>query len=115
MSRYIEADELEAFFAHARRNIDKKQPDFFTRDSLLLNAEQMTHSMPTADVQKVKHGKWIKIPSATHKDICFYDCSLCKHSLRKETDKALVDYIEWNGGVNLYCPHCGAKMDGDDK
>lgn len=66
-------------------------------------------SLPTADVQTVKHGRWI--------DCTFYDpyeksweqnyefkCSNCGHMI----------YSKPNDD-NLFCGHCGARMDGDTK
>lgn len=64
-------------------------------------------NVPSADVQPVKHGKWI--------DCTFYDpceksweqeyefkCSNCEHKIyNKPSDN------------NLFCGHCSARMDGD--
>ena len=79
------------------------------------STDQKLESAKPADVQEVKHGKWIKVPSATHKDLYWYDCSICKASCGERSYKGLFETIEWNGGITLYCPHCGAKMDGDEK
>ena len=52
---------------------------------------------PTADVQEVRHGKWIK-----SKHIKFgneFKCLFCDYSY-------FTDDMEYN-----FCPHCGAKMD----
>ena len=49
-------------------------------------------SQPTADVQKVKHGKWKKNGNGR-------DCSECDFKYYA------------NGGLFNYCPKCGAKMD----
>lgn len=50
---------------------------------------------PTADVEEVKHGKWKDHPY-------FYHCELCNKWLDIEQGTADMNY----------CPHCGAKMDG---
>lgn len=51
---------------------------------------------PTADVQEVKHGKWAIIHSRE-----YLVCSNCTLA------------CAFNGYVYKYCPHCGAKMDGE--
>ena len=50
--------------------------------------------MPTADVQPVKHGRWIDTGSGQ-------ECSICKE----------IQYGYDTG--RHYCPNCGARMDGD--
>ena len=49
--------------------------------------------MPTADVVEVKHGEW-----KWDERFSDYTCSLCHN---------------WDLTTPNYCPHCGAKMDGD--
>ena len=56
--------------------------------------------LPTID--PVKHGHWIEVDEGytwggTH--IVEYECSLCK------------EIVKWH--KYPYCPHCGAKMDGE--
>lgn len=53
---------------------------------------------PAADVQEVRHGRWI---DTNHCDYSV-QCSECGSSLSSE----LLGYD--------YCPKCGAKMDGGD-
>ena len=48
-----------------------------------------------ADVQPVKHGKWIGVDYDT-----YFECSECKHM------------TDWQ--LYKYCPYCGARMDGDE-
>ncbi len=48
--------------------------------------------VPTADVVEVKHGEWIDRDEKTW-------CSLCGKSNKQYKPP--------------YCPHCGAKMDGE--
>ena len=54
----------------------------------------MIRKRPTADVEPVKHGKWMCVDTDAEQ---FFLCSRCK---KKE-------YWESN-----YCPGCGAKKDG---
>lgn len=64
------------------------------REALTLSSRGI-RKIPAADVAPVRHGQW-NVYSA--KD-CLYTCSVCHHLPALETP---------------YCPHCGAKMDGDN-
>lgn len=66
---------------------------------------QIIHRLPSADVQPVKHGKWIdihgwcKMHNSKPSGIGFYYwCSECEKAEPKISD---------------YCPNCGARMNGD--
>lgn len=59
----------------------------------------------TADVVEVKHGKWYRHTKKEQGDTCFH-CSVCEKM-------ALSDCLIWE--LTDYCPHCGAKMDGQRK
>lgn len=61
--------------------------------------EEAIDAAPTADVVPVVHGWW----NATE------TCSLCGE---KSTEG--LDATTWNYWLPNYCPHCGAKMDGDE-
>lgn len=50
---------------------------------------------PTADVQKVKHGKWVPVYNAYRTE---YLCDNCQMGVRQYQDQP-------------YCSECGAKMD----
>ena len=57
-------------------------------------------SFPVADVQPVKHGRWIdKNPQDKYDPRCI--CSVCGS-------------VEFPLSRHKYCPNCGAKMDGGD-
>lgn len=51
--------------------------------------------MPTIEAEPVKHAKLILLNDDMNN---YYVCSNCKHDV--------------DGWIN-YCPHCGAKMDGE--
>lgn len=91
MARYIDADiALE------------KMKIWHTRERLI----DCVRNTPTADVQEVRHGKWIGYPSITISkrrrtiQSIIYKCSCCGKS---------------NGRAEpLYCKNCGALMDGKE-
>ena len=69
----------------------------------------ITNTIPTADVQEVRHGKWKYDPNAVDFGIGGWICSCCS---------ARNNNLAWNNrkinphvfaGSN-YCPNCGAKM-----
>ena len=56
----------------------------------------MIEDMPAADVAPVRHGRWI------HKgDSQVWECSRCGRGINNNPE-----------GIDLYCYHCGAQMDG---
>ena len=58
---------------------------------------------PAADVQPVKHGRWIHIRG------CWWQCSNCEDNLIYTTsDRGRTE-------KHRYCSKCGARMDGGDK
>lgn len=57
-------------------------------------------SVPAADVVEVRHGKW-SYPY-DDKNSSWVECSECGADISKQD--------AWQ---YLYCPHCGAKMDGE--
>lgn len=57
---------------------------------------------PTADVEPIKHGKWIQRIMPDLDWICYkQECSECSERI-----KGCVG--------SQYCPNCGAKMDKED-
>ena len=54
--------------------------------------------LPTADVQEVKHGKWISKATGLCPRIEVWFCSECNFAYRDLSP-------------SKYCPDCGAKMD----
>lgn len=93
MPRYIDVENIKLKgISVFDQNLEMLIPLSDVRKSL-----QMT---PTADVQEVRHGKW------DVEDLTPY-CSICHRPSEYECD-----------GVHsqpLFCPHCGAKMDLEEK
>lgn len=85
--RYVDADSLKQKWLF--RGKDGKP----YRDEI--------DAMPTADVAPVVHGTWVRTGQSffkADKFIC-YSCSVCGFDIEKTKYQ--------------YCPHCGARMDGD--
>ena len=60
--------------------------------------------VPSADVAEVKHGEWL--PKEGYDGDIYWDCSNCGESW------TTIDGEPFDNGMN-YCPHCGARMDGE--
>lgn len=71
-------------------------------------------SAPTADVVEVRHGEWV-VNAWDGKDWCITPyiprqhtdpfCSRCKEPAMRGTRSGQYE-------ASIYCPNCGAKMDG---
>lgn len=101
--RYIDAKMLKNFDFNKIFGYKASYETCLGIEAVLMIAEKM----PSADVQKVKHGKWLPIsiePTAT-----FFQCSLCDR-----TECLANDYFgkptKWVAKILPYC-HCGAKME----
>lgn len=99
MSNYINADELhnQGWVAARYKNWEPTP----LNDNFRLEVEiKPFTTFPTADVQEVKHGRWIM-----HIDDLFpaestMECDQCHEEQPLECD-------------DKYCPNCGAKMEGE--
>ena len=93
MAEYIEREAMKRALRNAHLHLDET--------GIVIEIDDI----PSADVQPVKHGKWVfyKPPDDWIKmhlsPKSFYVCDICGH-------------IE--DGKQNYCSHCGAKMDGED-
>lgn len=58
--------------------------------------------IPTADVEEVKHGEWIRGGVWGDTGSVAYKCSVCRETT-------------YDGNYFERCPHCGAKMDRERK
>ena len=82
MARYIDAELA----------LKLKDDDKYKWVYDLTDLEEFLEDIPTANVVEVKHGKWIENHKVCHSPYC----SICGAI----------------GDKNVYCGHCGAKMDG---
>ena len=66
------------------------------------------YALPSAEVEPVKHGRWIVVSDGygnSEATACICECSECKDTIwvYKKSDR------KWK-----YCPNCGAKMDAEE-
>lgn len=66
-------------------------------------AADVIKRQPSVDAAPVRHGAWKR---SIDNDCAMHKCSLCGARVVKE----LYEYEN----PNLYCYHCGARMDGGD-
>ena len=97
--RLIDADALMYRF------IDKP-PDYYHTSYIVGEI----NTSPTVDVVPVKHGRWAKMtgmmPPEYHGH---YECSECQWHMKGIRNS-------WTREEELlYCPNCGAKMDGKSR
>lgn len=98
MPRYIDIDDTVKTFEKLHGE-----------ESTLLNCYNadwifsFLESQPTADVQEVRHGRWINESRQMYGPISA-QCSVCE----------LFSGTWLRNAPYKYCPHCGAKMDGKE-
>ncbi len=99
MARYIDAEKLKC-------SIDSETDSIFdwdmTIEELYYNLCKIIDDEPTADVQEVRHGEWLK-PSNSLIDNRQWICSECKGLIETAYH---CEHCYYN-----YCPNCGARMD----
>lgn len=86
------------------RLIDADELDFFFCDNVFECSELVAFT-ETIDAAPVVHARWI--PCEPDSDVRFY-CSECETEISTSWDYD-CDAM-WN-----FCPHCGARMDKEDK
>ena len=63
--------------------------------------QNRVRELPAADVQPVKHGRWIVSNTQKHVEVT-YECSECQHEVVGEYEKT------------PFCGGCGARMGGEN-
>lgn len=94
MSRYVDTDKV-----YEMASIHE---DFKQNIADLTSLKEVLDDTPPADVEEVVHSDW---HTATVRMTCI-DIT-CRNCHRTEKI-SITNYFE-------YCPHCGAKMDGERK
>lgn len=98
MPRYIDADKINA------KLMDEYYGMISDESMKIYKIMRMLDNAPTADVQEVRHGKMNMYKPRSMNRNATYKCSVCG----KLCSSYYNDVGEWK-----FCPHCGAKMDGD--
>lgn len=104
MAEYIEREALQAALLRKKAGVADRR---FTEgwNDCLLRVKSMVHSAPAADVEPVRHGRWVlgKVepgyftPGGNRPWICSECGYLASWMLDKPKDN--------------YCPNCGCRMD----
>ena len=94
--RLIDADAMKRYIdcGHLRSPTEKCFSE--------LDVVHMLDKRPTIDAVPVVHAEWI--PSSVDPADPYFRCSNCRHGR---------DSIYFQGDEYNFCPHCGAKMDGE--
>lgn len=92
MTEYIERDKLLYEFREIMPDIGVNE----LADELY----NVALNLPAADVEEVKHGKWIEYPRAH-----YFKCSECKETVPYKKAVLIRGKRKYK-----YCPNCGAKM-----
>ena len=103
MSRYIDVDAALKRFEEIHGN-ESDLLNCYNADWIVSFIE----TQPTADVQEVRHGRWIfprKKGCVTYDEVAYKECSECGEVTFLAKTK--------NSQMN-YCQNCGAKMDGGE-
>lgn len=104
MSKYIDVEKL-AVLINDYLELPTLNTDYQAGIQKVL---KMINAYPAADVQEVKHGKWIEpVPGDG-----FPYCSNCKNIALDRGPFLNPKLMDWH--LAPYCPHCGAKMDGKE-
>ena len=96
MLRYIDAEKVIEI-AESNKAVLQSLAD-------IVDIREIVNDVPTADVQTVKHGKWILDEDSSSEEEKCYRCSNCKAILEE-------DY-KWHN--HNYCYNCGARMDKEE-
>lgn len=104
MDDLIRRSDAENIFRNARKHMKPEnysEQEFFIRDSILLGAEQIIHSIPAVDAVEVVRGKWRFEKGDGKTCVDGWVCSACNCGFHTN-----VPYFsEYN-----FCPNCGADM-----
>ena len=110
MAEYIEREAVNSALGDACKECLDSCVEFLGNEPdcnhcLLHGAIEKIIAIPAADVAPVRHGKWKD--EADYDGDSMYVCSECGETW------TLIDGTPIDNNM-YYCPHCGARMDGED-
>ena len=77
----------------------------------IVDIKEILNNVPAADVEPVRHGKWIYNPNGMDFNLGAWECSVCTQKNNNlPCSRNISPYICVG---SKYCPNCGAKMDGE--
>jgi hypothetical protein len=101
--RLIDADALDEILKDLESRYNKWL--FYISAKAVANVRKIVYAMKTVDAVPVVHGHWIEHLHFNYDGEYSgsdYECSCCGFN-------DVYDTEDYN-----YCPHCGAKLDGDE-
>lgn len=99
--KYIKASECEKYFYE---HLD---------DVHIVGAMNAIDEMPAADVEPVRHGRWIYNPNGMDFNLGAWECSVCtQRNNNLPCSRNISPYICVG---SKYCPNCGARICGEIK
>lgn len=100
---YVTKDDLYRLISRI-----KYRPDIVVDNTTCNIIIEAISDMPKADVQPLKHGRWIDRTEWFGRiGKCQYECSVCGY-MREGKPQSRYD-----GKGGKFCDECSAKMDGD--
>lgn len=106
MGKYIDAGKLIVTLFNLTMKMDERTSEMMQQVCVAINA------FPAADVQEVRHGRWV-MDENPHDGDC--RCSVCTIAIDQmhERNHGLLNAL--TGGkwwtFYRYCPNCGSRMD----
>ena len=82
-------------------------------EDTLLTATNILDSQPTIEAEPVRHGRWIDRYGGKYANH-LYECSECKGKALYNIEVDVLGHENLVQKLSAACPHCRAKMDGDN-
>lgn len=115
MARYIDADVLKERLENLKAEINNEK---YFQWHIAAYFSQIIDDTPTADVEPVRHGRWIRGKNKSAfpaKPPAIWYCSRCGERIRYNDSMGTYQKKKKKvNEVNPRCRRCGAKMDGDE-
>ena len=106
MPKYIDANELDVQISRKQPPLDMRAKEKEGFKAALLSVRSMIHSANGADVQEVRHSKWLYCRNNNYESgLHTAECGNCRITQS-------VVFFERKPTFN-FCPYCGVRMDGE--
>lgn len=103
MSNYIKREDAERFI---ERHCYPIVHDINSHEQgmTITGIKQALDEIPSADVEPVKRGKWLRMSECSENIDDRYKCSKCGYVVHQKDRIFLMTYNRW-------CGHCGSRND----